>query len=69
MAYPRRADLNKLASLLWEHSQLKHKHGAKGIEKVYRKAERALRAALKDLQSLPINEKLAAKEPDDLEAI
>ncbi len=69
MAYPRRPDLNKLTSRLWEHSQLKHEYGAKGIEKVYRKAEKALRSALADLRKLPIDKKLAAREPNGLKAI
>ena len=69
MAYPRRPDLSELISRLLEHSRLKHEHGAKGIEKVYGKAEKALRAALADLRKLPIDKKLAAKEPNDLEAI
>ena len=69
MAYPRRPDLNKLTSRLWEYSQLKHEYGARGIEKVYRKAEKALQTAFKDLRKLPIDKKLAAMEPNGLKAI
>ena len=69
MAYPQCPDLHKLVSKLWDYSQLKHEHGAKGIEKVYAKAEKALRSAFKDLRKLPIDKKLAAAEPNGLKAI
>ena len=58
-----------LVGLIDLYSHLKHEYGAKGIQRVLDEAERALEKALKRVKALPVDRALAAKEPNDLEAI
>jgi len=69
MAYPKAADLRKLAEQLGLYAQLKHEYGAEGIERVLGEIEQGLKDGLDRLRSLPADEALAAKEPDALDAI
>ncbi len=67
--YPTMPDYNKLTEQMLFQVQLKTEYGAKGIPGPLAKAERALRAALRELQALPVDRALAAREPNELEAI
>lgn len=67
--YPRLPECNKLVELLTLQAQLQTEYGAKGIARSLARAERALRAALRELQALPIDRELAKREPNDMEAI
>jgi ADP-ribosylglycohydrolase len=67
--YPVLPDFKQLASQLELYSQLKHEHGATGMEPILSKAEAALNAAVAALEALPVDEQLAQKEPNDLDAI
>ncbi len=69
MPYPTFPDLHKLIEDLKHYAELKHEYGSKGIAPKLAQAERALRSALRDVKALPEDRKLAAAEPDDLDAI
>jgi ADP-ribosylglycohydrolase len=69
MPYPRIPNYQAQAERLTLLSQLKHEYGAKGIAAILRRAENALKQAAKELDRLPIDKALAAREPDALEAI
>ena len=69
MGYPETRDLGELTGRIGLYSQLKHEYGAKGIEVILARAERAMKTALADLKKLPVDSKLAKKEPNDLAAI
>ena len=67
--YPTLPDYIKLAELLALQTQLKAEYGARGVGRPLARAERALRAALRELQALPADRALARLEPNDLKAI
>lgn len=69
MGYPRVPDYRELAKQLEVHAQLKHEYGAKNVAPVLAAAEKAMKAAVKRLKKLPIDKKLAEKEPNDLKKI
>ena len=69
MAYPKQPDFNRIIDQLSLYSQLKHEYGSTGIESVLAEAEATLKASLGELKGLPLDEELAKKEPNDLEAI
>jgi len=69
MPYPKRPDFGRTIDQLSLYSQLKHEYGSSGIESVLVEAGAALEASLDKLRDLPIDEELARKEPNDLEAI
>lgn len=69
MSYPKLPEYNKLTQLLDLQAQLKTEYGAKGIADPLARAERAMRAALRELQTLPVDRELARREPNDLKAI
>ena len=69
MAYPRAADLRKLAERLELYAQLKHEYGAEGIERILEEVKECLEGGVESLRALPADEALAAREPDGLEAI
>ncbi|HHN46328.1 MAG TPA: ADP-ribosylglycohydrolase family protein [Planctomycetes bacterium] len=69
MSYPKLPDFKGLAKAFELYSQLKHEYGAKGIEKILARAEKAQKAALSALKKLPIDRKLAQKEPNDIRKI
>ena len=69
MPYPKIPDYNALIEQLKLYSQLKHEYGASGITPILARAEKALAAALDEVKELPIDEKLADKEPNRLEKI
>jgi ADP-ribosylglycohydrolase len=67
--YPKMDELGKLADAIKLQVQLKTEYGATGMLPPLRKAERVLRAALRDVKGLPVNRALAKLEPNDLKAI
>ncbi len=69
MAYPKIPEFRKLIEQLALYSQLKHEYGAKRIDPILARAERNLKAALRDLKKLPIDKDMADREPDSLAAI
>ena len=69
MTYPVLPDFKELANQITFYAQLQHERGAKGIEPVVRRSERALQTALRQLRQCPPDRKMAAKEPDSLRAI
>jgi len=62
-------DYDGLVEQLRLYTQLKHEHGAHDITGVHNEAQRALKAALKTLKALPIDQRMAKNEPDALPAI
>ncbi len=69
MNYPKMPDCRKLVERFSLYSQLKHEYGARGIGPVLLEAEKELKSSLNRLMALPIDKKLAAKEPNDLRTI
>lgn len=69
MAYPNAEILKKLAEQIEYYSQLMHEYGAENIQSLLDDTETKLTAALETLKTLPVDQDLLAKEPDDLEAI
>jgi ADP-ribosylglycohydrolase len=69
MAYPDASKVGKLVEQLKLYAQLKHEYGARNVEAVVRRAERALQGAVRDLRRLPDDPRLARCEPDGLAAI
>ena len=69
MKYPKVPKLGWLANEIVLYTQLKHEYGSKNIPPVLKKAESALKTAIKALEKLPVDKKLALKEPNDLGAI
>jgi len=68
MAYPK-SDLRRLAERVELYAQLMHEYGAKGVERIVKGAEKALAASAAKLTKLPVDKKLAAKEPSDYAGI
>jgi len=69
MRYPTMPDWRGLADRLQLYARLKHEFGARGLSAALHRAERALRRALRDIQRLPEDPFLAAREPDTLRRI
>jgi ADP-ribosylglycohydrolase len=69
MKYPTIPDFGKLTDSLMLHAQLKTEYGAKGIDRPLVQAERAVRAAIRQMQALPVDPTLAKEEPNDFRAI
>lgn len=69
MAYPVLPNLKGLADEIELYSQLQHEYGAQGISPLLEEAAQAMQKVLKSLQSLPVDQKLATEEPDDLAEI
>ncbi|MFH1073851.1 MAG: ADP-ribosylglycohydrolase family protein [Candidatus Firestonebacteria bacterium] len=66
MKYPKIPKLGWWANEIVSYAQLKHEYGTKNISPVLKKAENSLKEIVKTLKNLPINQKLAKKEPNDL---
>lgn len=66
MKYPKMPDLPGNRSEIQLQSELKYDYGAKGIQPILREAEAALKKALLKLKALPIDQKLAVREPNAL---
>jgi len=66
MAYPRMSHGGHTINLINEYARLKHEYGAEGIEAIIAETDKFLSERLEAMKSLPICEKLAAKEPDCL---
>ncbi|MBT3374279.1 MAG: ADP-ribosylglycohydrolase family protein [Lentisphaerae bacterium] len=69
MSYPSLPNFVHLSKQLRLQSQLKHEYGADNIEAILAKAGAALQAALSEIESLPVDEALARKEPSGLAEI
>lgn len=67
--YPAIANLHGFISQTELYAQLKHEYGAKQIGPILARIERALKVALHQLKTLPIDRALAEREPDNLAAI
>jgi len=68
-SYPEIPDFARLAREINWAVQLKHEHGAKGIEPILAKAQRQIAGALKQIQRLAIDKDLAEQEPNSLPKI
>jgi ADP-ribosylglycohydrolase len=69
MKYPVVPAFKALGDQLSLYSQLKHEYGARNVAPVLKQAESALKSALKKLKALPIDKKLAMREPSELKKI
>ncbi len=69
MRYPKLPEFNKLTERLALQAQLMTEYGAKDVAAPLANAERALRAALREMRALPIDRGLAGQEPNSLNAI
>ncbi|MGG4342176.1 hypothetical protein [Paenibacillus lautus] len=69
MAYPVEPKLAELAEKIIQYGRLAHEYGADGVSDVWLDIERAMHAAAQKLQDLPVDEKLASHEPNDLRGI
>ena len=67
--YPNTEEVDRLVGQLKLHAQLQHEYGASGLRAALKEAERGLAAALKKLEKLPADSRMAAREPNDLESI
>jgi len=69
MAYPSFSGLHRLTNSIAEYSRLQHEYGAKGVDAILRRAEKSLLQAQRQLRALPVDRRLAAREPNNLAAI
>jgi ADP-ribosylglycohydrolase len=69
MNYPKIPHYADLARQIAEYTRLKHEYGSKDIEQLLAEAEQSLKSVLQKIKDLPIDEKLAAQEPNEYEAI
>jgi len=69
MAYPNMPNVGDRMEKMKSYAELMHEYGANGIQEVLDKATAAVDAAIAQLQALPVDEALQAKEPDCLDAI
>jgi len=69
MNYPKTANCHELINRIELYSQLKHEYGAKGVAGLLVKTERVLKSILAGMQKLPVDQKQAQQEPDDLLSI
>ena len=69
MAYPKQPACKWLADHVELASQLQHEYGAKGIQPILKRLEKAMQTALRDINGLSIDRELAAREPNALKAI
>jgi ADP-ribosylglycohydrolase len=67
--YPKIPKYRDLVSQLELQAQLKTEYGARGVGEPLARAERALKAALRELRALPIDKALAGQEPNDIARI
>ncbi len=69
MAYPKIPNFGKYTYDVGVYTQLAHEYGAKRIDPILARAEKAMASAVKELRKLPADKKLVALEPNDLKAI
>lgn len=69
MTYPAEPKLTELAAKIIDYGRLAHEYGARGMSDVLLELEKEMLAAIKRLQALPVDEALAAQEPNDLHSI
>jgi ADP-ribosylglycohydrolase len=69
MAYVKKAAFREMVSELADFADLKSELGARGVETILKRVEREIRRGMADLARAAVDEKLAAREPDDLATI
>jgi len=69
MGYPKSPEFRQLVDQLQRYAELKHEYGAKGVAPALACAEAALREAIRVVRNLPIDRRLAKKEPSNLGSI
>jgi ADP-ribosylglycohydrolase len=69
MPYPIIPDLQYLIEQITLYSQLQHEYGTGGIASVLEQVEGTLTTAIETLRALPIDQQLAAREPNELTRI
>ncbi|NLX69953.1 MAG: ADP-ribosylglycohydrolase family protein [Clostridiales bacterium] len=71
MQYPNMPDYRAVLQHLYEYAKLRCEYGAnvQDVENILLKAEESLKEAISQINSLPIDEKLALQEPNCLEDI
>ena len=69
MPYPKIPDFKQLTEHLTVYAQTRHEYGAKGVAAALARAEKALKQSIAEINKLPIDQKLAAREPNGLPAI
>ncbi|MFB3880808.1 MAG: ADP-ribosylglycohydrolase family protein [Armatimonadota bacterium] len=69
MRYPKMPNYSETLDELRNLVELKHDHGAKGLEKPLAKAQRALLAAMKEVERAKVDKAAAEREPNDLAGI
>jgi len=71
MDYPKTPDLDHLTNQIKLYAQLMHEYGASddAMQPILSRTEEALTSAIQALRTLPIDEELARREPNDLASI
>ena len=69
MKYPRTGKLHDLVRQIDLYIQLQHEYGAGDIATILKEVEKTLGVALGEIKKLPVDAKMAAKEPNELEKI
>jgi len=69
MGYPDVVILDNLVRSIDLYACLKHEYGSRGASGIIKRAEKNLKNALADIRSLPQDEKLARREPNDPDTI
>lgn len=67
--YPQMPDYHTLIDRLVEYAKLQSEYGAQGVEAILQKAQESIMAAISQLKELPIDQRLAEREPDSLSGI
>lgn len=67
--YPKHADFKWMGDKIALYAQLKHEHGAKGIERILAKTKKTMTKLVREMEALKVDDKQAALEPDTLPAI
>jgi ADP-ribosylglycohydrolase len=69
MGYPKMSGCGHFINMINEYAKLKHEYGAEGIAEIISETDAFLKAQLEKMTALPVCEKTAANEPDDLQEI
>lgn len=66
MAYPHIPNYNSILEYITEYAKLKYEYGSNGAQEILQGLEKSMEDSLKKLKELPIDEKMAVNEPDDI---
>jgi ADP-ribosylglycohydrolase len=66
MSYPCIPNINSTFDSLIEYARLKHEYGSNGVQEILNNLDTNIKNSLEKLKKLPIDERLAANEPNDL---